>query len=233
MAILASDLLLDAALERSRQEKRAVSELLFEACCEKARIGCKPIPTAQNAKTPDCELSIDGQTIFAEVKELKQDESPTGGHGEIVGHRIRRKIDQCARQLKARTVGRHPGMLVLYAGGSLSYFYDPHLSAAIYGTTTIGLAVSRHSRPYAVGEWFGPGKKMTPERHTSISAVGVIFRDGAADWDFDLAVFHNAHAAVPIETELLARHGIRQFRMDFGRMAWVAVPSPEGSKNCA
>ena len=60
---------------------------------------------------------------------------------------------------------------------------------------------------------------MTPERHTAISAVGVISRDPAADWDFDLCVFHNAHATVPIEKELLAQHGIRQFQMDFDSMA--------------
>ena len=235
MSMFASDLLLDVALERSRKEKRAVSELLFEACCEKAQIGCKPIPTAQNVKTPDYELSIGGQTIIAEVKELKEDEA--GGHHEIVGNRIRQKIRQCAPQLKARTAGRrHPGMLVLYRSGSsdLSYFYDPHLPAAMYGHYTLDLEVPRRGRPYAVGgQRFGSGKKMTPECNTSISAVGVIFRDWAADWDFDFCVFHNTYAAVPIEAGLLAQHGLRQFQMDFGRMQWVAVPEPDERKNCA
>lgn len=235
MAIFASDLRLDAALERSRQEKREVSEVLFEACCEKMQIDCKPIPTEQGGKTPDYELSIGGQTIIVEVKELKEDWTPGVGKHEIVGNRVRRKIDQSARQMKTRTAGRHPGMLVLYRDGSgLSYFYDPHLPAAMYGTQTIELEVPRRGGPYAVGQRFGPGKKMTPERHTSISAVGVIFRDPAADWDFDLCVFHNAHAAVPIEAGLLARHGIRQFQMDFGRMEWAVVdPDPDESKNCA
>ena len=40
-----SDLLLDNALVRAQKEKRRVSELLFEAYCERARIDCEPIPT--------------------------------------------------------------------------------------------------------------------------------------------------------------------------------------------
>lgn len=239
MAIFASDLDLDTALQRSRQEKRTVSEVLLEACCERAQIGWKAIPTEQDVKTPDYELSIGGQTVFAEVKELTEDEPASGNDeivvkGETVGNRIRHKIDQSARQLKTRTAGRHPGMLVLYRSVSsdLSYFYDPHLPVAMYGHYTLDLEVPRHGKPRAVGYRFGAGEKMTPERHTSISAVGVIFRDGAADWAFDLCVFHNEYAAVPIEAGLLARHGIRQYRMDFDRMEWVTVPSPDASKNC-
>ena len=61
---------------------------------------------------------------------------------------------------------------------------------------------------------------MTPDAKTSMSAIGVIFRDAAADWDFGLLVYHNAHAAIPIEPELLAGRGIRQCRMDLDIMEW-------------
>ena len=86
-------------------------------------------------------------------------------------------------------------MLVLYRNGGLGYF-TAHITAAMYGTTVIEMAVPRDRsvRPYIVGEWFGPGKWMTPDHNTSISAVGVVFR-GGPNWDFDLLVYHNAHAA--------------------------------------
>ena len=112
---LPSDLLLDNALVRAQKEKRRVSELLFEAYCERARIDCEPIPTEKGVKTPDFELSIGGQVLIAEVKELlEEDEGQGKVKSEIVGARIREKIRQCTRQLKTRTAGRHPGMLVLY-----------------------------------------------------------------------------------------------------------------------
>ena len=62
---------------------------------------------------------------------------------------------------------------------------------------------------------------MTPDHNTSISAVGVVFRGGPS-WDFDLLVYHNAHAAVPIEPGLLTKHGIRQLHMDFDSRQWVS-----------
>ena len=67
---------------------------------------------------------------------------------------------------------------------------------------------------------------MTPDHTTSISAVGVVFR-GGPNWDFDLLVYHNAHAAVPIEPGLLTEHGIRQLHMDFGSGQWLSnKPGP-------
>ena len=105
---LPSDLFLDTALERAHKEKRTVSEVLFEACCERAQIDCKPIPTEKGVKTPDFELSIGSQVIIAEVKELTEEDEGLGKvKSEIVGVRIREKIRQCARQLKTRTAGRH------------------------------------------------------------------------------------------------------------------------------
>ena len=225
---LPSDLLLDNALERAQKEQRPVSELLFEAYCEKAQIDCEPIPTEKGVKTPDYELSIGGQVIIAEVKELlEEDEAQGQVKSEIVGARIREKIRQCARQLKTRTGSLHPRMLLLYRNGGLGYF-TAHITAAMYGTTVIEMAVPRDRsvRPYIVGEWFGPGKRMTPDQGTSISAVGVVFR-GGPNWDFDLLVYHNAHAAVPIEPGLLTEHGIRQLHMDFGSGQWLSnKPGP-------
>lgn len=161
--------------------------------------------------------------IIAEVKELTEREEQEKVKSEIVGTRIREKIRQCSRQLKARTAGRHPGMLVLYRNGEFGYF-TPHLTAAMYGTTVIDIAVppgDQSVRPHVLGARFGPGKRMTPDHNTSISAVGVLFR-GGPNWDFDFLVYHNAHAAIPIEPGLLNQHGIRQLHMDFESGRWVS-----------
>jgi hypothetical protein len=220
---LPSDLVLDNALERAQKGKRTVSELLFEAFCDGAQIDCEPIPTEMGVKTPDFELSIGGQMLIVEVKELtEKNGGPGRATSEIAGARIREKIRQCAGQLKTRTAGRHAGMLVLYREGGLGYF-DVHVTAAMYGTMVIDIAVPLdHSvRPYIVGKRFGQGRRMTPDHNTSISAVGVVFR-GGPNWDFDLLVYHNAYAAVPIEPRLLTQHGIRQFHMDFDSGRWVS-----------
>ena len=136
-----------------------MSELLFEAYCERAQIDCEPVPTENGVKTPDFELSIGGQVIIAEVKELKEEDAGPGeGKSERVGARIREKIRQCARQLKTRTASRHPGMLVLYRNGGLGYF-TAHITAAMYGTTVIEMAVPRDRsvRPYPVWGAVRPG----------------------------------------------------------------------------
>ena len=120
--------------------------MLFEAYCERAQIDCEPIPTEKGVKTPDYELSIGGQVIIAEVKELlEEDEAQGQVNSEIVGARIREKIKRCARQLKTRTGGRHPGMLVLYRNGGLGSSAQHELTSGL-----IYFTVVYYSRYYVV-----------------------------------------------------------------------------------
>lgn len=231
-SLFPSDLHLEHAQAQAQKEDRPVSELLFEAYCATAQIRCNRIEEEKDAKTPDYELTIDDQLVIAEVKELgmnmqtrEAEQSAKKGFAkavvEKVGERVRNKINKAGRQIRKRTAGRYPSMLVLYDDGRIGTLHV-HITAAMYGTTVVDMAVpqDRSIRPYPVGQRLGPGKKMTPGSNTSISAIGVIFRDAAADWDFRLLVYHNAHAAIPIEPKLLAGRGIRQCRMDLDSMEW-------------
>jgi hypothetical protein len=59
---------------------------------------------------------------------------------------------------------------------------------------------------------YGPKRKMTEAHNTSISAIGVLLATGPDT--IVLHVYHNKFAAVPLEPRLLAKHGIRQFKIE-------------------
>ena len=92
-------------------------------------IDWKHIEEEADAKTPDYELVIDGWKIIAEVKEItrnkKEQESDRLLEERVYGNalkvepgaRVRKKINVSSPQIKAKTKGRHPGILVLYNNG--------------------------------------------------------------------------------------------------------------------
>ena len=79
------------------------------------------------------------------------------------------------------------------------------------------------SKPYSMGTRFGPGKKMTQDANTSISAIGVLAVTATSGF-IRLHAFQNRCAAVPIDPALLARTGIAQYQMDSGTRTWVTTP---------
>ena len=240
--LFASDMQLHAVEARALDEGRTVSELLFQdVICEQAQIGCSRIDEEPNARSPDYRLDVDGQVIIAEVKEIgmnKQDRQAAeqmakhgyGGVGGTVGDRVRHKINKSGPQIRARTEGRYPGMLVLYDTTGHGWLDPVQIEAAMYGPLTLELAVPQDPsiKPYKVRDKFGPGRKMTPNANTSVSAIGAIIRSGYEDWNFNLVVYHNAHAAIPIDPALLDRHGIRQATMNFATMRWMYRATHQG-----
>jgi hypothetical protein len=83
----------------------------------------------------------------------------------------------------------------------------------MYGLEQIHIAVPRNrsNSPHATGMSYGPKRKMTEKHNTSISAIGVMFAIGHDE--ILLHVYHNKFAAVPLDSRLLARHGIIQFKL--------------------
>ena len=65
--------------------------------------------------------------------------------------------------------------------------------------------------PYATGIGHGPKRKMTADCNTSISAIGALIMTGPDD--FNLHVYHNCFAHVPLDPALLKRHGVAQFEI--------------------
>ena len=202
------------------------SEKLFEDYCANARLACKRVPE-EDSKTPDYELMIECQRIVVEVKEFSRnkDEQESDrllserGYGSVLsntpGDRVRQKIADSSAQIKARTLGTYPSILVLFDRGQIFGHLDPYnIRVAMYGLEQIHIAVPRdHSvSPYATGMSLGPKRRMTKADNTSISAIGVLFTPGPSE--IGLHVYHNKYAAVPLDSALLARYGIRQYELE-------------------
>src|ERR1035437_5331274 len=94
------------------------SEIYFEKFCERNRFPLLPVPVT-TTKTPDYTLTVSGQLVVVEVKEiLPTDEEleserlarETGvgkAIGSTPGKSVRKKIADCSKQIKARTRGEH------------------------------------------------------------------------------------------------------------------------------
>jgi len=202
------------------------SEVYFENFCANSGIAITRIPEG-NSPTPDYELTINGQRIVVEVKEIvpnkEEQESDRllheRGYGSALsttpGDRVRKKISDSSAQIKARMQGTYPSILVLFDRGLVAGHLGPYnIRVAMYGLEQIHIAVPRDPtvRPYATGMSYGPKRKMTNEHNTSISAIGVLFVPGPNE--IVLHVYHNKFAAVPLDPRLPAKHGIRQFKLE-------------------
>ena len=221
---------------RAEEQRRPVSELLFEEYCTRAGIHWERLEE-ERGKTPDYELVVDDRTIIAEVKEITKNKPEREsdrllkerGYGKALGGkpgaRVRKKIMDSSPQIKARTTGCHPGFLVLYDDGQIAGHLDRyHIMTAMYGLEVVHVTVPQDpsAKPYVRGSSFGPNKKMTNDANTSISAIGALVVT-APDRVIELHVYHNLFAAVPIEPALLTRRGIQQCRIDLENRRWVEL----------
>ena len=227
----------DRVHDRAGKQGQPVSELLFEDFCDRAGIDWNRIKEEDSAKTPDYELVIDGRTIIAEVKEItKNNEEQKSyrlmnerNYGNVLhekpGARVRKKIKVSSPQIRPRTTGRHPGILVLYDNGQIAGHLSPsQIMMAMYGQVVVDMAVPRDTSisPYIVGTRFGPNRKMTKTANTSISAIGALVVT-APDLILKLHIYHNAFAAVPVDPILLTCRGIVQYQIDSATMTWVEL----------
>ena len=128
------------------------------------------------------------------------------------GDRVRAKIAACSPQIKARAQGRYPSLLVVCdEARPLGHVEPYYIRVAMYGLEQVNIAVPPPGQgaPYRTGMSYGPKRKMTPERNTSISAIGALFM--TSHTDIHLCVYHNKFAKISLRPELLAPYGIPQF----------------------
>jgi hypothetical protein len=205
------------------------SEKWFEDYCANSGIICNRIEE-EKRKTPDYELTIDGQRIIVEVTEISRNREEResdrilseSGCGSVLrdtpGDRVRKKITGSPAQIKARMQGIYPSILVLcdlkFGCGQIAGHLDPYcIRVAMYGLEQVHMTVPMdHSvSPYATGMSYGPKRKMTENHNTSISAIGVLFTPGPSE--IVLHIYHNKFASIPLNPRLPAKHGIRQFKL--------------------
>ncbi|MGD0020907.1 MAG: hypothetical protein ABSC54_01250 [Smithellaceae bacterium] len=197
------------------------SEKWFEDFCARSGIECERIEEKSN-KTPDYELTIDEQKIIVEVKEITRNKEEQEsdrllskrGYGSVLsntpGERVRKKISDSSAQIKARTQGINPSILVLcdlnYECGQITGHLHPYnIRVGMYGLEQVHFAVPRdHSiSPYPTGMSYGPKRKMTKNHNTTISAIGVL--STPSQDKVVLTVYHNKFAAVPLDPQFLAK----------------------------
>lgn len=226
------------------------SEVLFEEYCKRERIECTRV-LEEDVRTPDYEVVIDGQKIIAEVKETRENEKELEsyrllrerGYGNVLGGtpgaRVRDKIYASSKQIKARTEGRYPGIIVLYENGRTRHLDPYHIMTAMYGLEQVNLDVPQEPsiEPSYRGTQFGPKRKMTKEHNTSISAIAtlsVIAPDGSIvigeeaiepDWTIELRAYHNCFAKIRIEPALLMSCRILQYKIDLEKRTWKGCTS--------
>ncbi len=202
------------------------SETIFENYCHSSGIAYERIQE-ESSKTPDYYLIIDDQKIIVEVKEieLNKEEQESErilnerGYGNVLsntpGNRVRKKINNSSKQIKARTEGVYPSILVLYDHGYFIGHLEPYeIRVAMYGLEQfhISVPVDKSIKPYIKDKCYGPKRKMTEDHNTSISAIGVLTTPKQNEIKFE--VYHNKYATVPLITKLLAKYGISQFELE-------------------
>jgi len=207
------------------------SEKWFEIFCERAELVCQRI-AEEVGKTPDYQLTINGKTIIVEVKEITRNKEEQKsdrllmqrGYGEgysnTPGDRVRKKIADASAQIKIKSLGIHPSILVLSdiknGCGQITGHTDSYnIMVAMYGLEQILMTVPTNNTfsPFTTGRrYYGPKKKMTENQNTSISAIGVL--STPKQDDICLYVYHNVYAANPLDTRLISGFGIRQFQLE-------------------
>lgn len=216
-------------LEERLMNNKTVSERLFERYCNDNDIKYKRIEASSisNKKEPDYEIQTVTELVIVEVKQFDPNEEEkklykqlrergyTDAYGREPGAKVRLKIQAGAKQLKARSKGKLPALLVLYNNVPISHRgVDPYeIKTAMYGIEKIDLSVDPDANRVSLTErGFGPKRKMTPSSNTSLSAVGALY--GSPNSELSLIVFHNIHAVKPLDWHSFQGPRIRHFTLE-------------------
>jgi hypothetical protein len=221
--------------------KRTTSEEQFEAFCQQRAIPLERIPES-DARTPDYEIAFGAERIVVEVKEtspnpeeresnrLVKERGYGNATGGTPGDRVRKMIRSASPQLKARSHGISPTLLVVFDEGRVAGHVEGfHVRVAMYGLEQIYIAVPPigQGRPYATGSGHGPKRKMTETDNTSISAIAALLMTGPSS--HFLYVYRNRFAKVPLNPRLLQAYGVKHFDLGVGDQGiasdWVEIPS--------
>jgi len=201
------------------------SEAYFEAFCQRNGFALLPVPVGAD-KTPDYTLTVGDTLIVVEVKEVQptpdelESERLVAERGYVkaisrtAGKQVRKKIADCGPQLRTRTQGEHPGLLVLWERGRCAGLHtEPyHIGVAMEGFEQMVLTVppiGSGESPSVVGLKHGGRRRITDTANTSISAVALLCVPGPDR--MLLQVFHNRHAAVPLDHALLKSPEVAHF----------------------
>jgi len=214
------------------------SEMLFEKYCDSRSIRWNRVAVG-SSRMPDYDIFLRRFKVVTEVKEFTPNQFERKAEEDlkkkkfaivsvVPGDRVRSKISDAVPQIRARSKGRYPGLLVLFDNClTVGHIDSYQIRVAMYGFETIVIAVPTDMSlsPRAVGKKFGPKQKVTPEHNTSLSAIATLT---ATTQDvLELTIFHNKYATVPLNPKLFAHYGVPQYKLgevDPGSIAqWVDI----------
>jgi hypothetical protein len=201
--------------------EKTLSEQLLEEWFYQNRIEWRRIRVALTPgyRRPDYGISVGGKRCIIEVKEIV----PNDEDNEIVekarsgiiearwvapGKRLRPAIRSAEGQLRKFSARGFPTIICVF--DKTASFHDEafHVRAAMYGDETLHFAVPVASDT-AQFMGSGPGRNamLRRDERTTVSAVAVL-RQHLSGSTIDL--FHNPHAAVPIDQTIAAPFVRRQ-----------------------
>lgn len=212
------------------------SELLFGDLCRACSIEYERVEesTTEGERRPDFTIQLAGRTVVVETKQFDPNEEELRAHhalmrGEVVvsgttpGDRVRRAIQCAAPQLRNRSRGEMPAMLVVYNNVLASRPHaDPYaIATAMNGLDVVPKLVFRDPTiaPVFQDVRSGPKRKMNENANTTISAVGVLVRDEKGQPL--LHVYHNGFARHPISPDWLRHARVVHWRALTGRTSSV------------
>ena len=226
---------------------RTLSEQLFETYCDRLGIRWRRIVEGRS-RTPDYELFLPRRKVIVEVKETTPNDEEKRAAQELKekgfavgsltpGDRVRKLITKAAPQIKARTRGRLPGVLIVFDNGIVARHIDPYqIRVAMYGFDQLVIGVPNNLResPYLIGRKSGGKRKMTEQHNTSLSALGALFCP--AKDSVELTLYHNRFAARPLDRSLFGRYRTQQYELGVvadGEIAQWVECDPERPNNTA
>jgi hypothetical protein len=210
------------------------SELLFEQFCNDNSIRFSRVDAEGVKKTPDYDVFLHGTRVVAEVKELTQNDADTAAFKEAFAHgataafsdpsnRIRRNIGDAAVQLKSRTEGTLPAIVILYNNGAFGGIDSTDIKNAMYGHETVRFTQHPDGSTYSDPR-LGGGRKCTATDNCSLSGVALLWLEVGEP---RLSLFHNVFSKCPLPYEAFRLDACSQFSIDLtivGRLPeWFTV----------
>jgi hypothetical protein len=212
---------LQKVLYDNMDSNKTESEILFARLCDNLRIPFVPI-NRSDSKTPDYEVTLGGHKVVTEVKQLDPNDDDerfladfrsqsAGCSWSKPGRRVRLKIQDCKKQLKARSQGTFPAMLVIYDNGTAAGTDGTDVKTAMYGDEKVTITPFRDGATDVSAIHPGGGRKCTDTYNTTISAVALLY--GSSNYA-QLSVFHNHFAAIPIDPAWFHDESFRHYTLD-------------------
>jgi hypothetical protein len=196
---------------------------MFEAFCNQQGYRHSKIAVS-SSKTPDYEVVTQSGHLIFEVKQFDPNPDELAAQralaqGEIkavsskVGQRVRSAICTAVRQLKRTTNGSIPGVVVVCDPNWLLHGGQYNIRVAMYGFDTIVYSVPQNPAvpPRVAGRKSGGDRTMTQAHCTSISALAELRK--LANEAFELDVYHNHFARIPLDPATLRSNGVKQYRL--------------------